>query len=66
MSSLLALPCLHPDEQILFLIIFTDESSEVFILFRKNLILYTVTADDFLLFLLIILPVVAVVLWIDH
>ena len=64
MSSLLALPCLHPDEQILFLIIFTDESSEVFILF--HLILYTVTAEFFWLFLLIILPVVAAVLWIDY
>ena len=46
MSSLLALSCLHPDEQILFLIIFIVESSEVLvIMFRKNLILDTVTAE---------------------
>ena len=48
MSSLLALPCLHPEEQILFLIIFIDESSEVLdIIFRKNLILDTVTVEVF-------------------
>ena len=67
MSSLLALSCLHPDEQILFLIIFIDESSEVLvIIFRKNVILDTVTAEVFLLFLLIILPVVTIVLWIYY
>ena len=51
MSSLLALSCLHPDEQILFLIIFIDENSEVLvIIFRKNLILDTVTAEVFCYF----------------
>ena len=67
MSSLLALSCLHPDEQILFLIIYIDESSEVLvIIFRKNLILDPVTAEVFLLFLLTILVVVTVVPWIYY